>query len=57
MGNDRKRKIKGHLVFYRKGHKSHMSGFKRFIKCKNYRRAFEFIVERQIQKLNQELTE
>ena len=57
MGNDRKRKIRGHPIFYRKGHRSHMSGFKRFIKCKSYRRAFEYISQKQIEKLNQELVQ
>ena len=57
MENDRKCKVKRHPIFNPKGHRSHMSGFRRFIKCRGYRKAFEDIIEKQIQKLNQELTE
>ena len=34
-----------------------MSGFRRFIKCKGYRKAFEDIIEKQIKKLNEELAQ
>ena len=57
MGHDRKRRIRRHPIFNPKGHKSHMSGFRRFIKCKGYRKAFEDIIEKQIKKLNEELAQ